>query len=51
MRFQQLQCIQFFSKNFPDYFDEIYVSIETNGVNTRWPYRKLNVPRRKTNVE
>ena len=40
----------FFVKNCPNYFDEIYVPLETNGVHTRSPYQKLNVPHRKTNV-
>ena len=37
-------------KNYPDYFDEIYVPIETNRVKTRLSYQKLNVPYRKPNV-
>ena len=39
----------FFAKNCPNCFDEIYVSLETNGVQTRSSYRKLNVPHQKTN--
>ena len=34
----------FFTKNCPNYFDEIYVPLETNGVNTRSSCQKLNVP-------
>ena len=45
-----MQYIQIFTKNFPNYFDEIYVPLETNGVHTRSSYQKLNVPHRKTNV-
>ena len=41
---------KFFAKNCPNYFDEIYVPLETNGVHTRSSYQKLNVPHRKTNV-
>ena len=42
--------IIFFTKNCPNYFDEICVLLETNGVHTRSSYQKLNVPHRKTNV-
>ena len=42
---------KFFTKNYSDYFDEIYVSLEINGVHTRSSYQKLNVPHRKANVE
>ena len=45
-----MQYIQFFTKNCPKYFDEIYVPLETNGVHSRSSYRKLNVPHLKTNV-
>ena len=41
---------KFLTKNCPNYFDEIYVPLETNGVHTRSSYQKLNVPHRKTNV-
>ena len=41
---------KFFNKNCPNYFAEIYVPLETNGVQTRSSYQKLNVPHRKTNV-
>ena len=34
-----------FTKNCPNYFDEIYVPLENNGVHTR-SYQKLNVPHR-----
>ena len=43
----------FFTKNCPNYFDEIdeiYVPLETNGVDTRSSYQKLNAPHQKTNV-
>ena len=29
-----MQCIKFFTKSCPNYFDEIYVPIETNEVHT-----------------
>ena len=45
----------FFTKNCPNYLDEIYVplktnGVHTNGVHTRSSYQKLDVPDRKTNV-
>ena len=51
-----LQCFlwsinKVFTKNCSNYFDEIYVPLETNGVHMRPSYQKLNVPHRKTNVE
>ena len=33
----------------PNYFDEICVLLETNGVHTRSPYQKLNDPCRYAN--
>ena len=39
-----------FTKNCPNYFDEIYVPLKTHGVHTHSSYQKLNVPHRKTNV-
>ena len=39
----------FFTKNCPNYFDEIYVSLETKEVHMCSSYQKLNVPHRKTN--
>ena len=39
-----------FTKNCSNYFDEIYVPLETNGVHTRSSNQKLNVPHRETNV-
>ena len=39
---------KFFAKNCPNYFDEIYVPLETNGVHTCSSYQRLNVPHRKT---
>ena len=41
---------KFFTKNCPNYFDEIYVPSETNGVDTRSSCQKLCAPHRKTNV-
>ena len=41
---------KFFAKNCPNYFDEIYVPLETNGVHMRSSYQKLNIPHRKTDV-
>ena len=41
---------KFFTKNCPNYFDEIYVPLKTNGVHKRSSYQKLNVPHQKTNV-
>ena len=41
---------KFSTKSCPNYFDEIYVPLETNGVHMRSSYQKLNVPHRKTNV-
>ena len=38
------------TKNGPNYFNEIYVPLETNGVHRRSSNQKLNVPHRKTNV-
>ena len=40
----------FFTKNCPNYFDEIYVPLETNGVHTRSSYQRLNVPHREKDV-
>ena len=39
-----------FTKNCPNYFDEMYVPLEVNGIHTRLSYQKLNVPHRKGNV-
>ena len=41
---------KFFTKNCPNYFDEIHVPLESNGVHMRLSYQKLNVPHRKTNI-
>ena len=41
---------KFYTKNCPNYFDELYVPLETDRVHTRSSYQKLNVPHRKTNV-
>ena len=40
-----------FTKNYPNYFDELYLPLETNGVHTPSSCQKLNVIHRKTNVE
>ena len=45
-----ISIYKFFAKNCPNYFDEIYVPLETNGVDTRSSCQKLWVPHRKTNV-
>ena len=41
---------KFFYKNFPNYFDKIYVPIEINGVYTRSSYEKLSFPHWKRNT-
>ena len=41
---------KFFTKNRPNYFDEMYVYFKINGVRTCSSHQKLNVPRRKTTV-
>ena len=41
---------KFFTQNCPNYFGEIYVPLEANGVHTRSSYQKLNVLDRKANV-
>ena len=41
---------KFFNKNCPNYFDEIYVPLESNGIHTPSSYQKLSVSHRKTNV-
>ena len=38
---------KFFAKNCPNYFDEIHVPLETNGVHTRSSYQKLNAPHQR----
>ena len=40
----------FFTRNCPNYFVEIYVPLEAKGVHTCSSYQKLNVPHGKTNV-
>ena len=42
---------KFFAKNCPNYFDEIHVPLETNGVHTRSSYQKLNAPYRRQMLE
>ena len=39
---------KFFTNNCGNYFDEIYIALEANGVHTRSSYQKLNAPHRKT---
>ena len=41
---------KFFTNACPDYVGELYFPVETIGVQTRSSYRKLNLPRRKTNM-
>ena len=45
-----LQCVQILTKIGPYYSEEIFVLTETNVVQARSSYLKLNVPCRKTNV-
>ena len=45
-----ISIYKFFAKNCPNYFDEIYVPLETNGVHKRSSYQKSNAPHQKTNV-
>ena len=39
-----------FTKNYPNYFDKIYVPLETNGGHTRSSYQKLNLSNWKANI-
>ena len=41
---------KFFTKNCPNYFEEIYAPFEADGIHTRSSYQELNVPHWKTNV-
>ena len=41
---------KFFAKSCPDYFDELYFPVENNGINTRFSFQKLTIPRRNTNI-
>ena len=41
---------KFFSKSCPEYFDELFFPLETNGIRTRYSYQKLNIPKRTTNI-
>ena len=41
---------KFYSKNCPEYLDEIYFPLESNGVQTCSTYQKLKVPDRKINI-
>ena len=41
---------KFFAKSCPDYFDELYFIVENNGINTRFSFQKLTLPRRNTNI-
>ena len=47
----QCSVYKFFTKNCANYFDEMYVSLETDGIHMHSLYQKLNVLHRKTNVE
>ena len=38
------------AKSFPDYFDELYFPVENNGINTRFSFQKLTLPRLNTNI-
>ena len=40
---------RFHTKKAPEYLDEIFSYAECNGISTRYSYRKLKIPRRKTN--
>ena len=39
-----MQYTTFFSKNFPNYFDEEYVTLEITGVHTPSSYQKSSFP-------
>ena len=41
---------KFVTKNCRNYFNEIYVSLEINGIHMRSSYQKPNIPHRKTNI-
>ena len=41
---------KFFAKSCPDCFDELYFPVENNGINTRFSFQKLTLPRRNTNI-
>ena len=41
---------KFLAKDCPNYFDEIYVLLEINGIHKGLSYQKLNVPHQKSNV-
>ena len=41
---------KFFSKNSPDYFEELYFPVEETAIQTRFSFQKLTIPRRKTNI-
>ena len=41
---------KFFSKNSPDYYEELYFPVEETAIQTRFSFQKLTIPRRKTNI-
>ena len=41
---------KYFAKTCPNYFEELYFPAETNGVLTRFSFRKLTLPRRNSNA-
>lgn len=43
------RCIQFFTKDCPNYLEEVYVPTETNELHMRSSYQKSNALRRKAN--
>ena len=45
-----MQYIHFFTRNWPNYFDEIYAPLEINRVHTSSSYQKFSVPHRRTDV-
>ena len=44
-----MRCIQFFTKDCPNYLEKIYVPTETNELHMRSSYQKSNALRRKAN--
>ena len=41
---------KFFAKSCPDFFDELYLPVEKNEINTRFLFQKLTLPCRNTNI-
>ena len=50
MKYSLCSVYKVFTKNFPNYFGEIYVPLEVKGLHTCSSYQKLNDPHRKANV-